>query len=182
MIKTACDSWKHQLVQCQLNYVKWRKFLGQFRIFQWKMLDFPVEICQFCMFHMFEDIGGYLWGCKCLSSCPEMSPLILGTGTVARSIQRALYSYSIYSYSYPYINLLPIRVTLIPGTSTSSTEARFLGETMHRHWILVYAILQQINCNNIRYIYNAIHIQYTCTTHQAKQLLWGSERVSHLRL
>ena len=62
-----------------------------------------------------------------------MSPLILGTGTVARSIQRALYSYSIYSYSYPYINLLPIRVTLIPGTSTSSTEARFLGETMHRH-------------------------------------------------
>ena len=121
-----------------------------------------------------RNVTTHTWDRYCCTFYTESTVLLL---LLILNIQ-----YSTCSYSYPYINLAPIRVTLILGTSTLSTEARFLGETIHRHWILVYAILQQINCNNIRYIYNAIHIQYTCTTHQAKQLLWGSERVSHLRL
>ena len=176
MIKTACDSWKHQLVQCQLSYVKWRKFLGHFGKCWIFLLRFVSFVCFTCL-RTLEDI------CEAANVCPPVQKC--HHSYLGQALLHVLYrehSYSIYSYSYPYINLLPIRVTLIPGTSTSSTEARVLGETMHKHWILVYAILQQLNCNNIRYIYNAIHIQYTCTTHQAKQLLWGSERVSHLRL
>ena len=93
------------------------------------------------MFHLFEDIGAsifvrlqmfvllsrnvttHTWDRYCCTFYTESTVLLL---LLVLNIQ-----YSIYSYSYPYINLAPIRVTLILGTSTLSTEARFLGETIH---------------------------------------------------
>ena len=112
------------------------------------LLRFVSFVCFTCL-RTLEDI------CEAANVCPPVLKCHHSyLGQVLLHVLYREHSYSIYSYSYPYINLLPIRVTLIPGTSTSSTEARFLGETMHRHWILVYAILQQINYNT--YTYNTI--------------------------
>ena len=71
-----------------------------------------LENAVFCMFHIYvfkeeeswelcvlyvSDIRGhwsaYLWGCKCLSSCPEMSPLILWTSSAACSPAKHVFQY-----------------------------------------------------------------------------------------
>ena len=65
MIKTACDSWKHQLVQCQLSYVKWRKFLGHFGKCWIFLLRFVSFVCFTCL-RTLEDI------CEAANVCPPV--------------------------------------------------------------------------------------------------------------
>ena len=65
MIKTACDSWKHQLVQCQLSYVKWRKSLGHFGKCWIFLLRFVSFVCFTCL-RTLEDI------CEAANVCPPV--------------------------------------------------------------------------------------------------------------
>ena len=70
MIKTACDSWEHQLVQYQLNHVIWREFFlailefsnGKCWIF---LLRFVSFVCFTCL-RTLEDI------CEAANVCPPV--------------------------------------------------------------------------------------------------------------
>ena len=69
MIKTACDSWEHQLVQYQLNLLYGARFLAIFEFSNGKcwifLLRFVSFVCFTCL-RTLEDI------CEAANVCPPV--------------------------------------------------------------------------------------------------------------